>query len=38
MVETRLRWFGHVEKRVVDFVVRWSVVKTLAAEEDLEKL
>jgi len=22
MVETRLRWFGHVERRLVDFVVR----------------
>jgi hypothetical protein len=22
MVETRLRWFGHVERRNVDFVVR----------------
>jgi hypothetical protein len=22
MVETRLRWFGHVERRHVDFVVR----------------
>jgi hypothetical protein len=22
MVETRIRWFGHVERRVVDFVVR----------------
>jgi hypothetical protein len=22
MVETRLKWFGHVERRLVDFVVR----------------
>jgi len=22
MVETRLRWFGHVERRLVDLVVR----------------
>jgi hypothetical protein len=22
MVETRLRWFGHIDRRTVDFVVR----------------
>jgi len=22
MVETRLKWFGHIERRPVDFVVR----------------
>lgn len=37
MVENRLMWFGHVERRRVDYVVR-RVVKQLDVEENLEKL
>lgn len=33
MVEARLRWFGHVKRRSIDFVV-----KSLEAKGDLEKL
>jgi len=42
MVETKLRWFGHVERRLVDSVVRrvdqMKSSQSLEAEEDLEKL
>jgi len=42
MVETQLRWFEHVERRLVDFVL-WRVDRTegsqmVEADEDLEKL
>lgn len=38
MVETSLKWFGHVERRLVDFVVRrvdhiWRVFEPLEIEE-----
>lgn len=41
MIETRLRCFGHVEKRHVDVVVRrvdhiWSGGKSLEVGEDLK--
>lgn len=36
MIKTLLKWFEHVERRLVDFVVR-RVVKLLEAEEVLEK-
>jgi len=37
MVETWLRWFGHVERRHVDSIAR-RVVNSLEAKEDLKKL
>jgi hypothetical protein len=45
MVETRLMWFGHVDRRPADFVVRRVdqmdgrlVVNSLELKEDLENL
>jgi len=42
MVETRLRWSGHVERRFIDFAARRvdqvRIVRSLEAAEDLEKL
>jgi hypothetical protein len=42
MVEKGLRWFGHVERRPLDFVVRrvdhMEDCQSLEAEENLEKL
>lgn len=42
MVETRLRWSGHVERRFIDFVARRvdqvRIVRSLEAAEDLEQL
>ncbi|KHN15591.1 hypothetical protein glysoja_045002, partial [Glycine soja] len=38
MVENRLRWFGHVERRPVDSVVRWREGKQFEAEEDPKRL
>lgn len=42
MVKNRLRWFGHVEKRPVDSVIRridqMERSQQLEVEEDLEKL
>jgi len=37
MVETRLRWFEHVENRFIDSIVRIVDLKT-RADKDLEKL
>jgi len=34
MVETRLMWFGHIERKIVDFVVR--KVDQLEADVDLK--
>jgi len=36
MVENRLRWFGHVVKTYR--FIRWRIVRSLEAKEDLEKL
>ncbi|KHN29913.1 hypothetical protein glysoja_014731 [Glycine soja] len=38
MVENRLRWFGHVERRPVDSLVRWREDKQFEAEEDPKRL
>jgi hypothetical protein len=42
MVENRLRWFEHIERKHIDYVVRratrWRIVILLEAEEGLEKL
>lgn len=41
MVENRVRWFGRVERRPIDYVARREdhmEDRSLEAEEDLEKL